>query len=461
MKTKICSLFFLACFTLSAEPDLFNVPDSLSTNVDFWLKCYAFYDSHQVIYFHEDDLSLVYFVQDLPKIKNEISSPRYKHLVVDKFREIEKILDTLASGTKEENPSEEFRRIEKLVASKGLLGNPDLKKRLRYQNGLKSQFALGLKLSGRYVSDMRAVLKIKKLPPELIALVFVESLFYIGASSYAGAAGPWGIMKETGIKYGLHVNNFIDERFDPILSTIAAAAYLEKSKNALGHWSLAITSFNYGLPGMLRAVSNLGTDIRKIISDHKSPIFGFPPKNYYAEYLAVLFIINNLDSYFPDIVLDKPWRYEFVTVPKTVELKDLVNMGALSKKSLAEYNPGLTKKVFSGDEVIPASFPLRLALGEAKNFYNKFKNIKKSHLIKAENKISKRYKANGKESLIAIADLHGVKTDYLTRKLKKHPKYCPQGTVLIRSEAHRFSPKEIHMQSLALSEKPKSSKKLK
>ena len=258
MKQKLLSLCFLFCLSLDANRALFDTPKSLQSNVDFWLKVYSFFDSNEVVFFDEKDPSLIYAVLELPKVKNEISSPKYKPLVVKKFQSIEDILESLASGKKIEEPTDEYRQIENLISERSLLSQPDLKKRLRYQNGLKSQFALGLKLSGRYIDEMKAVLKTQNLPLELIALVFVESLFYIEANSYASASGPWGIIKETGIMSGIHINNFIDERYDPILSTLAAASFLQKTKKGLGEWPLAITAYNYGYPGMLRAVGNFG-----------------------------------------------------------------------------------------------------------------------------------------------------------------------------------------------------------
>ena len=176
---------------------------------------------------------------------------------------------------------------------------PDLAKRLRSQSGLRSQFAMGLKNSGRFVDEMKSILRAQGLPEELIALVFVESMFFPVISS-AGAGGQWEIMHETALRLGIFVNKFTDERMDPIISTLAAAQFLKRAKEGLGKWPLAITAYNYGYAGMLRAVNNFGTQNIEIIKKHESPIFGYACKNYYTEFLAALDVYNNREKYFPE-----------------------------------------------------------------------------------------------------------------------------------------------------------------
>ena len=123
-------------------------------------------------------------------------------------------------------------------------------------------------------------------------------------------------------------------------------------------------------------------------------------------WLPQIFIATS-KSYFPDVVIDKPWRYELVTVPKTVALQDLLKVGAITAPQLAEYNPGLTKQVHKSEEVFSAGVALRVPWARPRI---SMRNLRKSpnNGILPHNKISKRYKANGKESLMAIADRHGV-----------------------------------------------------
>ena len=75
----------------------------------------------------------------------------------------------------------------------------------------------GLVLSG---------LRQEGLPADLLYLAMIESGFSNSASSRVRATGTWQFMKATAQHYGLTVNHWIDERRDPVKSTVAAARYL-------------------------------------------------------------------------------------------------------------------------------------------------------------------------------------------------------------------------------------------
>src|SRR5262249_10291776 len=73
-----------------------------------------------------------------------------------------------------------------------------------------------------------------------------------------------------------------------------------------GSWPLAITAYNHGRGGMLRAKSEIGDDITKIISDYRGPVFGYASMNFYTEFLAAVDVYNNHEQYFGTLALDRP-----------------------------------------------------------------------------------------------------------------------------------------------------------
>ena len=64
------------------------------------------------------------------------------------------------------------------------------------------------------------------LPEELAYTAMIESGFSPRAVSRAGAKGMWQSIEATGRRYGLVIDRWLDERLDPVKSTVAAAQYL-------------------------------------------------------------------------------------------------------------------------------------------------------------------------------------------------------------------------------------------
>lgn len=439
MKKALLLVYLLAVTAQASEE--FVVPERIKNNVDFWSRVYRDWDSNQVVFYDEKDPRVVYHVMSLPKVANEISSPKYKKDVQNRFNEIADILKQVESQRTVEITGELAANVLDVLKRNSWLSEQDLAKRLRYQNGLRSQFEYGLRTSGRYADDMKAVLRAQGLPEGLIALVFVESLFYLSANSHAGASGPWGFVKETGLNSGIHVNNFVDERLDPVVATWGASQFLKKAKAGLLEWPLAITAYNYGYAGMLRAVSNLGTrDFNVIVDQHESPIFGYASKNYYAEFLAALEIYENYEKYFPGLVKEPRWEYELVQVARPVGPTDLVSTKAINIDDLIRLNPSLTSRTVGGHEVIPPDYALRVPKGRAKHFYDRLKKVPGTTRKAAELKISSKIVARGKETLYKIAKRLGISANFLSEKMGKPLDYQPKGAINIRSQAHLFSP---------------------
>ena len=58
--------------------------------------------------------------------------------------------------------------------------------------------------------------------------------------------GFWQFMRGTGREFGLEINNNVDERFNLVLATKAAAQYLKQAKKEFGNWTLAAAAYNAG-----------------------------------------------------------------------------------------------------------------------------------------------------------------------------------------------------------------------
>jgi len=83
-----------------------------------------------------------------------------------------------------------------------------------------------LRRANLYIPYIKPILEEYNLPEELALLPLIESGFNPFAVSRSGAGGIWQLMPSTARRYGLRVERDIDERFDLLRSTRAAARYL-------------------------------------------------------------------------------------------------------------------------------------------------------------------------------------------------------------------------------------------
>ncbi len=114
----------------------------------------------------------------------------------------------------------------------------------------RDQAILWLKRSTRYLPDIEAILSEAGLPDDLKYIALAESALRPHVGSPKGAIGFWQFMPETGRRYGLTVDEKIDQRRNLTASTKAAAAYFSSLYEKFGSWSLAAAAFNMGEEGL-------------------------------------------------------------------------------------------------------------------------------------------------------------------------------------------------------------------
>jgi len=125
----------------------------------------------------------------------------------------------------------------------------------------RPQVILWLKRSSRYLPIIETMLKKNKLPEDLKYIVIVESALRPHVSSKRGAIGFWQFVRQTGIKYGLTINEYIDERRNLPASTQAAIRYFEQLYQQFGSWTLAAAAYNMGEEGLMAEILEQKTDL--------------------------------------------------------------------------------------------------------------------------------------------------------------------------------------------------------
>lgn len=112
--------------------------------------------------------------------------------------------------------------------------------------GNRPQLILWLKRSTRYFPQIEEMIRKNAFPEDLKYLAVAESALRVHAGSIKGAMGVWQLMPQTARRYGLRVDNAVDERRNMFLSTPAALDYLNDLFNLFGSWSLALAAYNMG-----------------------------------------------------------------------------------------------------------------------------------------------------------------------------------------------------------------------
>lgn len=204
------------------------------------------------------------------------------------------------------------------------------------------------------------------VPVELAALPHIESSYNYDARSHVGAAGIWQFMRGTAQSY-LRLTRYVDERLDPIRSTEAAARRLRENYEVLGNWPLAITAYNYGRNGLLRAKREYGDDLLDIIRHHRTAAFGFASRNFYAEFLAALEISKSYRHYFGDLPIERPLSFETIVLDRALSSQALREAVGEESEWFEELNPHLIRALQRDYRVVPAGIHLRVPPGRLAN----------------------------------------------------------------------------------------------
>ncbi len=343
------------------SPLKFSVDGRMKRNVQFWVDIYSKYDTHQGLIHDAKYIDHIYETLDFQKA----GESREKVIRNAKKRWKDLLLSLHRKKNKPESWSEDEKSLAKLyedVNEPNKFLNAAHRKRMRYQQGLRSSFMQGLHYSGRYLPIMEEIFRKEGLPIELTRLPFVESSFNLKARSKVGASGIWQFMRSTGRLF-VKVNDAVDERNDPIRATEAAAKLLKLNFESLKNWPLAVTAYNHGRKGMERAVRKVGSEeLEELVSDYRSRSFGFASSNFFTELLAAIEVEKNADKYFGKVERAKVLEGMEISIPDYVAMSELCQFLKLDLAALRELNPGLSEAVFAGNLMVPAGYVLRLPL---------------------------------------------------------------------------------------------------
>ena len=201
-----------------------------------------------------------------------------------------------------------------------------------------------LGLSAYYIPIFEEIFDQYDMPLELTAMAVIESALNPKAVSRARAKGMWQFMYSTAKRYGLTINSYVDERFDPIASAHAAARYLRDSYLIFGDWTLAIASYNCGAGNVNKAIRRSGgsKDFWEIYPYLPRETRGYVPSFFAALYAMRYYKEHNLT---PEHI-PMPPHTDTIKVNKMLHFEQIAHYTGASIEELRTHDiiPGTEKE---------------------------------------------------------------------------------------------------------------------
>ncbi|WP_256003584.1 lytic transglycosylase domain-containing protein [Pedobacter deserti] len=236
-------------------------------------------------------------------------------------------------------------RLDSIQRTVPLTYNEYVQEYIDIYAGRKDMMGKMLGLSDYYSPIFSRALKSYDIPDEIKYLPIIESSLNPHAVSRVGATGLWQFMYTTAKGYGLGIDNYVDERKDPVQSSYAAAAYFRDAFEELGDWLLAIAAYNCGMGGVKRAMQKAESNdfwvVRKFLPQET--------RNYVPAFIATVYVMKCWKKH--DIEL-KPSalarQADTVHVNHFVSLPKLAQALSIPEEDLLKLNPSYKKKIVNG-----------------------------------------------------------------------------------------------------------------
>jgi membrane-bound lytic murein transglycosylase D len=268
-----------------------------------------------------------------------------------------------------------------------------------FQTSARGAFAKWLSRSERYIPMMRTVLRNEGMPEDLVYLAMIESGFSPRALSVASAVGPWQFMSATGKRYSLRINEWIDERRDPLKSTVAAALYLKELYAMFNQdWYLAAAGYNAGENKIQRAINMYNT--RDFWELSKGEYLKRETKDYVPKLLAAAIIAKEPAKYgFADVAYLPPIEFDTVNIPSRTDLEVVAKACGVSPQTIRDLNPELRRSTTPPDY---PGYQLKIPKGSSLQFQTEYAKIPDAERY-TERVRHVAYKVKRKDTLASIA----------------------------------------------------------
>jgi len=211
-----------------------------------------------------------------------------------------------------------------------------------------------------YEAVVEGELRRRGMPEELFNVAMLES--GLSASAVSGdstAVGLWQFVVPTAQQYGLRVDEWIDERRDPVRATRAALEYLEWLHERYDSWYLAAAAYNAG-PARVDSVlarhgkGGEGDDAYWEVQEH----LPWQTREYVPRLVAASLLARDPSAHGFEPGDAPPFEYERVFMPGSTELARVARVVGVPRRELERLNPHLMRGVTPPGEVYPVRVPI-------------------------------------------------------------------------------------------------------
>ena len=244
----------------------------------------------------------------------------------------------------------------------------------RFTGVARSRIASWLERGRRYEPMIRSTFRAHGIPEDMYYLGLVESGYDPHAYSRAAAVGMWQFMTATAKGMGLRVDWWVDERRDPMKSTIAAARFLGALRDQFGSLYLAAAAYNGGPGRVARGLNRYasamedadGDDRFFVLADQKA--LRSETSNYVPQLIAAALIGKNPSRYGMELKSVAPFAYDSVVVPPSTPIAAVARAAGVSVEAIRDLNP----HVLRGVTPLTGKFLVRIPVGARPRFDSAF-----------------------------------------------------------------------------------------
>ncbi len=207
----------------------------------------------------------------------------------------------------------------------------EIKRFVNYFLANKNSFENTLRRANYYLPIINPIVQKHGLPEELALLPVIESAFNPFAVSRTGAAGLWQLIPSTARRYGLRVDQEVDERFDVIKSTESAAMYLKDLYDMFKNWELALAAYNCGENCVARRTGGINFW-------ETQNFLPLETRNYVPAFFAVLLLTRYPEKYGLNINVEKV-RLMVNKVKEETKVENLLTDKNIRESVFRDFNP--------------------------------------------------------------------------------------------------------------------------